>query len=302
MGQFENMKTFTRIVEAGSISRAADQLNVAKSVVSRRLTDLEGRLDVQLIKRTTRKSSLTEAGQSYYQRAQQILADVSELNAVTSNAKVLLQGDLKIALPLSFGLQHMVPAINEFSDRHPDLVMHLDFSDRHIDLVEDGFDLAIRIADLKESSHIARKLAPVHTILCASPDYLKRQGHPKSPKDLKAHDILQYTSRSGAPWILTGPDGQKQPIRLAAKMSANNGDFLKDAALSGHGIVRLPTFLAYQDLENGKLVRVMKDHTLPTLNAYAVYPQTRHLSCRVRAFIDFLSDHFKGEPYWDKCL
>ena len=300
MGQFENMMTFTRIVDAGSISRAADQLNVAKSVVSRRLMDLEGRLDVQLMNRTTRKSSLTEAGQSYYQRATQILADLSELNAVTSNAKVLLQGELRIALPLSFGLQHLVPTITEFSDLHPDLVMNLDFSDRQIDLVEDGFDVAIRIADLKDSSHIARKLAPIHHILCAGPDYLKKHPAPKSPKHLKDHDILQYISNSGMPWTFTSPKGQKTQVRLPSKISSNNGDFLKAAAIAGQGIARLPTFMTYQELKNGTLQRVLTDYTLPTFNAYALYPQTRHLSGRVRAFIDFLTEKFKDEPYWDK--
>ncbi|PCI38174.1 MAG: LysR family transcriptional regulator [Rhodospirillaceae bacterium] len=300
MGQFENMMTFTKIVHAGSISRAADQMNIAKSVVSRRLKDLEGRLDVQLMNRTTRKSSLTEAGQSYYQRASQILADLDELNAVTSKAKVLLQGELRIALPLSFGLQHLVPIINEFADLHPDLVMNLDFSDRHIDLVEDGFDVAIRIADLKDSSHIARKLAPIRIILCASPDYLKKHPAPKTPKDLKDHDVLQYISTSGVPWVFSDPKGKKIPVRLSGKMSSNNGDFLKEAALSGQGIARLPTFVAYKDLKSGKLERVLTDYTSPSLNAYALYPQTRHLSARVRAFIDFLTDKFKGEPYWDE--
>jgi len=300
MGQFENMMTFTKIVHAGSISRAADQMNIAKSVVSRRLKDLEGRLDVQLMNRTTRKSSLTEAGQSYYQRASQILADLDELNAVTSKAKVLLQGELRIALPLSFGLQHLVPIINEFADLHPDLVMNLDFSDRHIDLVEDGFDVAIRIADLKDSSHIARKLAPIRIILCASPDYLKKHPAPKTPKDLKDHDVLQYISTSGVPWVFSDPKGKKIPVRLSGKMSSNNGDFLKEAALSGQGIARLPTFMAYEDLKSGKLERVLTDYTSPSLNAYALYPQTRHLSARVRAFIDFLTDKFKGVPYWDE--
>jgi DNA-binding transcriptional LysR family regulator len=302
MGQFEDMNTFTRIVEAGSISRAAEQLGLAKSAVSRRLTDLEARLDVQLIHRTTRKSSLTQAGQSYYQRALQILGDVSELNAVTSNTKVVLKGDFKIAVPLSFGLHYLVSAITDFADRHPRLVMKIDFSDRQVDLIEDGFDLAVRIADLKDSTHIATKITTIRTLLCASPDYLDQRGRPAVPDDLVHHDILHYAINVNAPWKLISPNGFETSIRLPAKMSANNGEFLKEAAIAGHGIAKLPTFLAWQDIENGRLERVMGDHQFAPLNAYAVYPETRHLSVRVRTFIDFLKERFAGEPQWDKYI
>jgi len=302
MGQFEDMSTFTRIVEAGSISRAAEQLGLAKSAVSRRLTDLEARLEVQLIQRTTRKSSLTEAGQSYYRRALQILGDVSELNAITSSTKVVLKGDFKIAVPLSFGLHYLVSAITDFANLHPRLVIHTDFSDRQVDLIEDGVDLAVRIADLKESSHIARKLTPIRTLLCASPTYLDQRGRPKTPNDLVNHDILHYATGSIAPWKITSPDGLTSSIRLPTKMSANNGDFLKEAATASHGLAVLPSFMVWQDIENGRLEHVMADHEFPTLNAYAVYPETRHLSQKVRAFIDFLSDRFKGDPHWDKFI
>ena len=187
MGQLENMTAFVRIVEAGSISRASEQLGTVKSAVSRRLVELEQELGVQLIQRTTRTSSLTEAGRNYYQRAVQILADVSELNNSSSNKTLELEGQLRIAVPTSFGLLHLAPAINEFAELHPKLIIHLDFSDRKVDLVEEGFDLAIRIAALKDSSLIARRLAPVKIVMCASPDYLKRFGAPKTPGDLKHH-------------------------------------------------------------------------------------------------------------------
>lgn len=302
MGQFEDMSAFVRIVEAGSISRAADQLGVAKSAVSRRLVDLEGRLGVQLLNRTTRKSSLTEVGESYYQHALKILDDVQELNATTSDNKAALVGGLKIAVPLSFGLLHLTPIINAFTKDHPGITIHLDFSDRQIDLVEEGFDLAIRIAELKDSNHTARKLTPIQMILCASPDYLERSGRPQTPDDLKSHSILRYDNAPTSSWTFIGPNGQETRVNLPAKMSANNGDYLCEAAVAGFGLVVLPTFVAWREIEKGRLIHVMTDFSLPMLNAYAVYPQTRHLSRRVRAFIDFLIDRFSGEPYWDKCL
>jgi DNA-binding transcriptional LysR family regulator len=302
MGQFEDMSTFVRIIEAGSISRAADQLSVAKSAVSRRLVDLEGRLGVQLLSRTTRKSNLTEIGQIYYQHALQILDDVNELNNTTSNSKSALEGGLKVAVPLSFGLLHLTPVINTFAKEHPDITIHLDFADRQIDLIEEGFDLAIRIAELKDSNYIARKLTTIKRVLCASPDYIRRASHPKTPKDLKTHDILHYDNSPTSFWAFTEPGAKEIRINLPTKISANNGDYLCEAAVAGFGIVVLPTFVAWQEIEKGRLVHVMPKFTLPTLNAYAIYPQTRHLSKRVRAFIDFLVESYSGEPYWDKCL
>ena len=300
MGQFEDMDVFVRIVDAGGIGRAADQLRVAKSAVSRRLVELERRLGVQLINRTTRRSSLTEAGRSYYQRAVQILADVSDLNAITSDADALLKGTLKIAVPLSFGLEHLSSAITDFAKMHPGLIVYLDFADRQVDLIEEGFDLAIRIADLRDSTLVARKLAPIRHILCASPEYLARKGRPEIPQDLKTHIGLHYSNAPGPSWRFIGHDGQESDIALPARMAANNGDFLREAAVAGQGLTVLPTFLVWKQIEKGELVSVMTDYTVPGLNAYAIYPQTRHLSQRVRALIDFLTDRFGGAPYWDE--
>ncbi len=303
MGQLEDMNTFVRIVEAGSISQAAKRLGVVKSAVSRRLADLEGRLEVQLLNRTTRRTSLTEAGRNYHQGALQILADVRELDAATSNAKVLLEGELKVAVPLSFGLQHLAPVINEFALAHPGLTIHLDFADRQVDLIEEGFDLIIRIAELKDSSHIARRLTPISLVLCASPGYLDSAGSPQSPKDLKSHNCLHYANTLSLSWKFVGPDNRETNVRLPVKkMSANNGDFLCQATVAGLGLAVLPTFVVWRQIENGSLIRVMTDYTVPPLNAYAIYPQTRHLSKRVRTFIDFVIDRFSGEPHWDKCL
>jgi len=300
MGQLEDMDTFVRIIDAGSISQAAHQLGLVKSAVSRRLSDLELRLGVQLLTRTTRQSSLTEAGQHYYRKSQQILADVAEINATTSNTRHTLTGVLKISVPLSFGLLHLAPAINIFADRHPGLIIHMDFNDRQVDLIEEGFDIAVRIANLGDSSLIARKLAPIRRILCASPGYLAHRDPPQKPDDLKHHHLLHYANARNRTWYFTGPGGRHHAVTFGASMIANNGDFLKQAALDDHGIILSPTFIVWQEISAGTLIPLMDDYPCSGLNAYAVYPRTRHLPYRVRVLIDYLKGVFGGEPYWDK--
>ncbi len=302
MSQIIEMKVFVKIVEAGTISRAAEQLGLAKSAVSRRLSDLERRLGVQLMSRTTRTSSLTDAGRTYYKRSGEILDELAELDAEISSNKGSLEGVLNIAAPFSFGLRHLASAIDEFTGIHDKLVINLNFSDRQIDLVEEGFDLAIRIADLKDSSLVARKIAPVRLLLCASPDYLEKHGTPRHLHDLKQHTGLYYTYAPGTSWKLINRNGREEAIKVPVKMIANNGDFLQDMAIAGHGLAVLPSFIAAENIRAGKLVTLLNDYSFPLLNAFLVYPQTRHLPKRVRTFIDFLTQRFAGEPYWDKNL
>ncbi|VAX07256.1 Transcriptional regulator, LysR family [hydrothermal vent metagenome] len=299
MGQLEDMTAFVRIVDAGTISRAAEQSGMAKSALSRRLSDLETRMNVQLLNRTTRKSSLTEAGRSYYARAQQIINDVNELHALTSNAKAALQGDLKIAVPNSFGLLHLTPLINEFAKLHPQIDFQVNFSDGQVDLVEEGFDIAVRIAELKNSSHIARKLTQINLILCTSPEYILKTGSPQDPHDLKNHDFIGYSLSSNSSFKLTDAQGSETILRPSFKINANNGEYLCAAAIAGLGIAALPTFLVSKAIDEGKLIQLLPQYSLPAFNAYALYPQTRHLSRRVRVFIDFLVDKFAGPPHWD---
>lgn len=302
MGQLEDMNTFVAIVDAGTISQAAGNLGIAKSALSRRLSELESRLNVQLLNRTTRKSSLTDAGRNYYQRARQIITDVDELHAATSNEKAALAGDLKIAAPFTFGLQHLTPAINEFAKLHPGIKFNLNFADHQVDLVEEGYDLAIRIANLKSSSYIARKLSPIKLVHCASPAYLEKYGTPNSPEDLKNHDILGYNINSGSMTNFIDRNNKEHSLRLPAKLISNSGDYLCAACLAGLGISRLPSFMIWQHIKAGSLVEIMPDFITPPLNAYAIYPQTHHLSQRVRVFIDFLAKIFEGKPHWDECI
>ena len=304
MGRLESMDSFVKVVEAGSISGAADKMGVAKSAVSRRLKELEDHLGVALFNRTTRKMNLTESGQSFYAQSLRILEDVLEAELATSQAHGELKGRLKVALPLSFGLMHLGPAINDFLQAHPNIEFDLDFSDRQVDLMQEGFDLAIRISsDLPDSSLIARRIAPVKTVMCASPAYLERLGTPSSIDDLETHHCLVYSLlRDSETWHLEDAQGKSVSTKIRPRLKASNGEYLRDAAVSSQGIVMLPTFISHKEIENGALVPILPEYSLANLNAYAIYPQTRHLSQRVRAFVDFIVKRFAGTPYWDECL
>jgi DNA-binding transcriptional LysR family regulator len=303
MDRFENMGSFIRVVEAGSISGAADRLGVAKSAVSRRLKELEEHLGVELFHRTTRRMNLTDTGRAFYHQSVRIMEDVLEAELATSQAHATLKGSLKIALPSTFGLMHMGPAINEFSQAHPKIEFDLDFNDREVDLIQEGFDLAIRIANLPDSSLIARRLAPIRLVICASPVYLEQMGMPRSPDELIEHQCLVYSLlRDFEYWHLTDSNGREIRAKIHPYLKASTGEFLKDAAVEGLGIILLPSFIAYKEIERGALVQILKEYEVPQMDAYAIYPQTRHLSQRVRAFVDFLVKRFEGTPYWDLCL
>ena len=302
MSHWEEMRTFVRVVEAGSISKAADQIGLAKSGVSRRLADLEERLGVRLINRTTRRSSLTEAGEDYYRGAVRVLGDVAELDAAVASSQSQLEGTLRIAAPLSFGLCHLAPAIDEFLKQNPGLDIHVDFSDRHVDLVEQGMDMAIRIAELDDSTLQARRICPVRVLLCASPGYLEQHGTPARPEDLEHHKVLAYSLGGGPRVRLRDAAGQVTVVPARSSMAANNGDFLRDMAIAGHGLVQSPSFIAWQALASGDLVSLLDDFQPPPLAAWAVYPRNRYLPVRARAFIDFLVERFGENPYWDQLV
>ena len=302
MGQLEDMQVFIRVVEAGGIGRAAEQLGIAKSAVSRRLSELEQRLGTRLINRTTRTTSLTDAGSSYYQQVVKIIDQVDEINSELQDAECALSGTIRLAVPLSFGLLHLGPAIDLFIRQHPQLTIHMDFSDRQVDIVEEGFDLALRIADLKDSSNQARKICFVKHILVASPKYLQEMGRPGQPPDLMEHQILKYAGNNNSQWHITDADGKLHSLNLPAKVIANNGDFLLQMACAGHGIVMIPTFIAWKALASGNLTEVLADCSVPGLNAYFIYPRNRYLSLRVRRLIDFMVERFGDRPYWDQAI
>jgi DNA-binding transcriptional LysR family regulator len=300
MNRLENMETFVSVVETGSITGTANRLHVAKSAVSRRLKELESYLGVELFHRTTRKMHLTDTGQTYYRDCLRIIDDIVESELTTTQAHSILKGNIKVALPSTFGLMHVGPAINDFSQTYPQITFDLDFNDREVDLMQEGFDLAIRIANLPDSSLIARRLAPINGMTCASPDYLKKWGTPQTLAELINHRSLVYTLKKDYEhWQFIDSNHHTNTIKLQPYMKASDGEYLREAAVKGMGITILPTFIAYQEIQNGTLITLLDQYRFPQLNAYAIYPPTRHLSQRVRTFIDFLAQRFSGTPYWD---
>ena len=305
MSLFDDMTVFVRAVEAESFSGAARRLGIAKSVVSRRIASLEERLETSLFHRTTRRLSLTETGHAYYERARNILADVVEAEEVARRLQSELQGTLKVAAPMSFGVLHLSSAVGAFLALHPRLEIDLDLNDRWVDLVSEGHDLAIRIGQLADSSLIARRLAPCRRVVCASPDYLREHGEPHSPEELESdrHDCLVYSNRSISEEWRFRFGGELRALRVhARRFRVNNGDVMRDAAIAGVGLIIVPTFIVSDALRQGELVAVLRDFELDDAAIYAVWPPKRALSAKVRAFVDFLGERFGGSPYWDAAL
>jgi DNA-binding transcriptional LysR family regulator len=301
MDRFEDLQAFVAVVEAGSFTAAADRLDIAKSAISRRVSALEERLGVQLLRRTTRRLNVTDTGQSFYEHSARILADLEEAESAVAQEHGELRGTLRVALPLSFGIRHMCDPIADFNRRHPRVTFDLDLNDRRIDLLQEGMDVAIRIGRLADSSLIARRLFDARSIVCASETYLAQHGTPQTPYDLRTHQCLVYGNLAEPNvWAWTEKNGNRQRVDVNVAMTATSGDFLCAAAIQGLGIVMQPTFIAGAAISKGDLVPILTDYDWPITPAYAVYPPTRHLSYRVREFIDFLAGHFTGRPYWDE--
>ena len=301
MHRFEDLRAFVAVVEAGSFTAAADRLRVAKSAVSRRMTALESRLGVQLLQRTTRRLNLTDTGRSFYERSARILADLEEAEAAIHQEHGELRGALRVALPLSFGMRHMCHPIAEFASMHPKVTFDLDLNDRRVDLVREGADLALRIGRLEDSSLIARRLFDSHFVVCASPEYLAQHGQPKTPEQLRDHKCLVYGNLTDpARWVARDVNDVEHAVDVNISLTATSGDLLSQLAANNMGIVIQPTFIAGDLIKSGELVPILTDYQWPAVPAYAVYPPTRHLSFRVRTFIDFLVATFAGTPYWDE--
>ncbi len=303
MDRFADIETFVAVVDLGSFSAAAERLGTAKSAVSRRVAQLEGRLGARLLNRTTRRLSLTDAGRALHERAKRILSDLEEAEGEVAHAEAALRGRLKVATPLSFGLLHLGPALEDFLIQHPELEVELDLNDRQVDLVSEGFDLALRIGQLTDSSLIARRISTVRRVTVASPDYLARHGTPQHPGELDRHHGLRYTNvpRQDA-WSYVDAQGRPVRPRVPDRLAANNGELLADAAERGLGIAVQPTFMVHEALREGRLRAVLTDWTLAEQGMYLVYPPGRFLSQRVRAFSDHLAGCFGDRPYWDRHL
>lgn len=298
MDVLTGMAIFTAVVENNSLAGAARHMNLSPSVVSKQLSALEDRLGVRLLNRTTRRVSLTEVGAAYYERCKRILADVDEAEAAVTTAHSSPRGLLRITAPTTFAHRHVAPHLPAFVDRFPEVQIQLLVADRLVDLVEEGVDLAIRIAQLKDSSLIARKLAPNHRKLVASPEYLKRWGTPGKPRDLNDHALLTLLPGSSInDWHFV-VDGEETIIRAKGDIVTNNGDAILALALSGAGLAMLAAHVVGEYLQSGALVSVLDEYVREDVPIYAVYPSNRHLSPKVRALVDFLVEIYGPRPYW----
>jgi DNA-binding transcriptional LysR family regulator len=286
-----SLRAFVKVVELGSFSEAGRQLRLSRSAVSKYIADLEDDLGVQLLNRTTRRANPTENGQAYFERALTILADLDAADQSVAHLQSTPRGLLRVNAPMSFGTIKLGPILAEFMALYPELRIQLVLSDEQVDPVQGGLDVTLRIAELESSSLIARKIIPIERVVCASPDYLKRNGTPAHPNDLRQHNCLTYGFLStGNQWKLSGKDGDHW-IQPSWTLCANNAEVLRDAAVKGCGISLLPVFMAEKELKSGALRVVLSAYKAPPLALYAVYPPTRHLALKVRLFIDFLVAH-----------
>jgi DNA-binding transcriptional LysR family regulator len=294
------MTLFVEVVKAESFSAAAEKIGLSRAQVSKSVMQLENHLGTRLLNRTTRRISLTETGQIYYEGCNVILSDIEEVDCIASEQTNEPRGTLTLSAPTSFSILHLNEAMSGFLKLYPQVRISMNLADRFIDVVSEGFDVVVRIAELEDSSLIARRIAPCKRIFCASSEYLEQHGTPRTAKDLETHQCLIYSNdaKPGS-WVLHGPDGVES-VKVKGPMVADNGDVLKSAAISGLGIALLPTFITGPDIRAGRLQQVLIDYCPPDISIYAVFPSRRYLSAKVRAFVDYLSEYFGDSPYWDQ--
>lgn len=302
MDQLEQMRVFIRVAEEGGFAAAARVLGLSRSRVSQQIAGLEARLGSRLLNRSTRSISLTATGERYLEHCRHILKMVETADWEAGRNAALPGGQIRLSVPVSFGVRYLGRTLSEFMRRHPEIQLQVGLSDHFVDLVGDGYDLAVRIAELPDSSLVARRIAPCRRILCAAPAYLDQQGRPARPEDLKSHDCLNYSNElRRQDWTIIGPSGSQQ-IRLEGPLCADNGDLLRQAALDGCGITGLPTFIIGDDIRAGTLEWVLQDYALPPLEIHAVFPSRQHLPVNVRTLVDYLVECFGDNPPWDERL
>lgn len=298
MDRFESIRAFLQVADSGSFTAAAERLAVTKSRVSKQIQALERHLGARLLHRTTRRLTLTEAGERYYERCAPLLEALAEADRSVSDLHALPRGTLRVNVPVSFGQQHLAPVLPGFLARQPALTLDVTLNDRFVDLVHEGYDAAVRIGQLQESSLIARRIARCELWLCAAPDYLARRGMPRGVADIEPREALAYThSPHAGSWQLTDPAGVSRRITVAGRLRANNGELLLAAAERGTGLALLPDFIAAGSVAAGRLQRVLTDHAITPLSLHAVYPYTPRVPAKVRAFVDFLVERFGDRPW-----
>ncbi len=297
MDRFRGVNEFVAVVEAGSFVKAGETLGVSKAAVSRAVLDLEARVGARLMHRTTRRLSLTEDGRAYFERCRQALDELAVADAEVGHRSSAATGLIKVNAPQSFGVVHLSPRWSAFLDAHPGARLDITLSDRLVDLVEEGFDMAIRIARLRDSSLVSRRLAGARMVMCATPQYLARHGMPGRLEDIARHEVIGYTYWSGGDTWRFATDSGDREVATRPRLRANSGDTCRAVALSHGGIVLQPSFLVGEDLAEGRLVEVLPQYHGPELGIYAVYPTRRQLPARVRILIDYLAESFR-QPGW----
>lgn len=299
MDRFQEMRALAAVVDAGSFVGGADALQLSKAAISRQVADLETRLGVRMLHRTTRRLSLTAEGEVFYARCRELLASLEEAEAEATAGRGEAVGELKVSAPVSFGLLHLAPLWGDFLAKHPAVSLELTLSDRMVDLVDEGFDLAVRIARMPSSSLVSRRLAGTRLVLCATPKYLKKHGIPAHPADLASHEVLAYNLlATGDAWSFDGPDGSAT-VKVRPRMHTNSGDTCRSVALRHQGMILQPTFLISEDLRSGALVEVLPEWKSLELGIYAVYPTRKHLLPKTRLLIDFLVAAFARNDWSD---
>ncbi len=292
---------FVRVVEAGAFARAAERMGLSKSILSRRVARLEDQLGARLLTRSAQGAQPTDIGQAYFERASNILADLDAAQEVVAEAVTHVAGPIRMSAPLSFGTQYLGPALADFAKSNPRVELDVSLDDRTVDLVGGGYDLAVRIGQLPDSSLIARRIAPVRAVVLGSPAYLDERGRPQRPADLGEHDLLLYANVGrGAQWRFK-VNGKWQQVQGRTRFRADNGELLREAACAGLGLVMLPSFIAAPAIASGQLEVVLRDYPLEDSGLHVVMPPGRATTARVRALVDFLARRFGPEPEWDPC-
>ncbi|MDH7796887.1 MULTISPECIES: LysR family transcriptional regulator [unclassified Beijerinckia] len=293
MDYLTSLRCFVAVAESGSFTTASEQLAMSRAMASKHVMDLEAHLGLRLLNRTTRSVSLTDAGGSYFERGKDILAALEEAEREVTSQAAEPVGRLRISAPLSFGITHVSPLVAAFAKANPRIAIDLTLNDRFVDLVDEGFDVAIRIGRLTDSSMIARRLAVTRSMICASPDYLARRGRPLVPADLLDHECLHYAYASGGNvWSFQGPQGE-ETRRVPGRIACNNGDALGRLAAAGAGIAIGPDFIMAPLVASGAVEEILHDYAQSELGIYIVHPSQRHMPLKLRAFIDFMVANMK---------